>query len=433
MTAPVPDGQGGPMMALTALMGLGDKATDRVRKSLVAYAVGATAAKVGKQWWDKVKAERTYTVSLRGDDDIYGDVHMWLLSKIPSEKRRSLIAKSSRRDTISPSDSPGSTVASGLRLYYDGTRTQTVELEGHRIQVSVYKPDIPDFIKLGDDTARWMTTQERIVFFCRSQPAREAVLRFLSEIAASQQKREPRFYMAMRWGDWRQQSEMQRRPLETVVLRAGQKEALVDDLAKFLAMEKDYERLGLPWHRGYLFQGPPGTGKTSIAKALAGHFRMDVYYMALGAVDGDNNLFSMFGQIQPRCMLVLEDIDIIRSAHERGEEQSAGSGITLDGLLNVLDGFVTPHGLVTVMTTNDASVLDPALVRHGRVDRTENVGYLDNEQFSSLVKVFTGWEMPAVKLARQMTPAEVVDVIKANLDDPAATRAALRAMLRGGP
>ena len=72
-------------------------------------------------------------------------------------------------------------------------------------------------------------------------------------------------------------------------------------------------------------------------------------------------------QRRPSGMLLLEDIDVFHAAARRDDD--AGS-ITLSGLLNALDGIATPHGLLTVLTTNTPEVLDHAVVRAGRMRDT---------------------------------------------------------------
>jgi SpoVK/Ycf46/Vps4 family AAA+-type ATPase len=66
---------------------------------------------------------------------------------------------------------------------------------------------------------------------------------------------------------------------------------------------------------------------------------------------------------------VFEDIDNI--FHGRVNTQARGdlNPITFDCLLNVLDGARARHGVLTMMTTNDESAIDPALIRPGRIDR----------------------------------------------------------------
>jgi len=88
---------------------------------------------------------------------------------------------------------------------------------------------------------------------------------------------------------------------------------------------------------------------------------------------------------------LLEDVDVFHSATERDDE---GSGVTLSGLLNALDGIATPRGLLTVTTTNDPSALDVAVIRPGRVDLSEQFGYARRARSRAWSATTTGWSSP---------------------------------------
>jgi chaperone BCS1 len=174
------------------------------------------------------------------------------------------------------------------------------------------------------------------------------------------------------------------RMLDSVILRAGEKEHLVQDIERFKASKIRYRQLGVPYHRGYLLYGPPGTGKTSLVSALGAKFGMSVYVLNLTEFN-DKTLMRATNDVPPNSMILFEDIDCMKSGSPRtGLEESVAAranngtngkpddlpqmGVTLSGLLNVLDGFHAPEDVLFVMTTNVIDALDRALLRPGRID-----------------------------------------------------------------
>lgn len=413
---------------------LSDKTSDRMRKLIGTYMVGMTCYRIGKRWYDKSRAAATYTISVSAHDDIYSEIQGWLLDQIPEHKRRALTARSDRNGANNDSATPTTicdydsasrpTSGGSLRLFYDGNRTQEVELDGHQVTVSLEHPDWEKMTEFSRD--RFI---DRIIFTSSSIDGRDAVVAFLQSVVANRTKRMPRFYSLTRWSDWMHMSDVPARPLSTVVLADGQVERLTEDLARFLGEESDYGRFGVPWHRGYLFSGLPGTGKSSIAGALAAHFGLDVYFMSLGSVKDNTTLASLLAGVSARSMLVLEDIDIAHSSHSRTDD---AAGVTLDWLLNALDGMLTPHGLITCMTTNYAEVLDPALVRPGRVDLSMEFGHMDADQLRRLLFAFMGRLPTLPPLTAKITPADVVDVLKRHLEEPMTATKELAALVSGG-
>jgi chaperone BCS1 len=194
------------------------------------------------------------------------------------------------------------------------------------------------------------------------------------------------------------------RVLESVVLEPGEKEYLLQDIAQFQRSKQRYERLGVPYHRGYLFYGPPGTGKTSLVSALAAHFGLSIYTVNL-ADFSDRSLLSAVNQVPRNSVLLFEDIDCMRGGQSRAgadsgsgqnppatvntkENVSSQNGITLSGLLNVLDGFYAPSGVLFVMTTNHVEKLDQALLRPGRIDYKLYLGKASDHQKMELYRRF---------------------------------------------
>jgi len=352
------------------------------------------------------KERTTYTIKVPGADDIYDDLHEWVLSLLPAKEQRALVAWSSKR-------SPGELVASAdnrqpsptaLRLRYDGTRVQTVTIAGHKIKVAVAEGGSG-----GDENSRQWKPPE-IVFTASSLVARQALLAELEGVLrrTHEAKRTPAFRMLSSWGHWERLDDLPARDLDSVVLPPGQLERLTGDVARFLAAEAEYNRRCIPWHRGHLYEGPPGTGKTSVARAIATHFGMDVWYLPLADVRRDGDLLRMVTSISPRSMLLLEDIDVFHAATQRDDNAE----VTLSGLLNALDGIATPHGLLTVMTTNTPEVLDHAVARAGRVDLVEHFAHADSAQAARLIARYYGCPPPDTTGIGGVAPADVIEACK---------------------
>jgi mitochondrial chaperone BCS1 len=189
------------------------------------------------------------------------------------------------------------------------------------------------------------------------------------------------------------------RLLDSVVLAPGEKEYLIEDVARFRRSKQRYQRLGVPYHRGYLLYGPPGTGKTSLVSALAAHFALSIYTVNLTDFT-DRSLMSAVNQVPLNSVLLFEDIDCMKGSQNRASEpagqsgatatgkESTQNGVTLSGLLNVLDGFYAPTGVLFVMTTNHVEKLDDALLRPGRIDYKLYFGKASDRQKVELYRRF---------------------------------------------
>ena len=137
-------------------------------------------------------------------------------------------------------------------------------------------------------------------------------------------------------------------------------------------------RVGIKPPKGVLLYGPPGTGKTLLARALASN--IDAHFMkvvASGIVDkyiGESarvirEMFAFARSHEP-CIIFMDEIDAI-GGRRYSEGTSADREIqrTLMELLNQLDGFDELGKVKMVMATNRPDILDPALLRPGRLDR----------------------------------------------------------------
>jgi cell division protease FtsH len=162
---------------------------------------------------------------------------------------------------------------------------------------------------------------------------------------------------------------------------AGCEEA-VDEVREFVAFlrePKRFARVGARMPSGLLLHGPPGTGKTLLAKALAGE--ADVRFFAASGSDfmdryvgvGASRVRELFARARRApggAVVFIDELDAI--GKRRSDAADAGNGErdhTLNQLLVELDGFETLERVVCVAATNRMELLDPALLRPGRLSR----------------------------------------------------------------
>eukprot|EP00884_Botryococcus_braunii_P006786 jgi/Botrbrau1/16108/Bobra.7_2s0072.1 len=149
-----------------------------------------------------------------------------------------------------------------------------------------------------------------------------------------------------------------------------------------------FMRVGIKPPKGVLLYGPPGTGKTLLARAIASNIEANFLKVVSSAIvdkyigESARLIREMFGyakEHQP-CIIFMDEIDAI-GGRRFSEGTSADREIqrTLMELLSQLDGFDVIGKVKMIMATNRPDVLDPALMRPGRLDRKIEIP-LPNEQ-----------------------------------------------------
>ena len=147
-------------------------------------------------------------------------------------------------------------------------------------------------------------------------------------------------------------------------------------------------RVGINPPKGVLLYGPPGTGKTLLARAIASNIDANFLKVVSSAIVdkyiGESariirEMFEYAREHEP-CIIFMDEIDAI-GGRRFSEGTSADREIqrTLMELLSQLDGFEKMGKVKMIMATNRPDVLDPALMRPGRLDRKIEIP-LPNEQ-----------------------------------------------------
>jgi len=203
---------------------------------------------------------------------------------------------------------------------------------------------------------------------------------------------------------------------------AGLEQAKIEvtEFVDFLKNPKKYEHLGAKIPKGGLLVGPPGTGKTLLAKAVAGEadrpfFSMsgsDFIEMFVGV--GPSRVRDLFAQAREKApsIVFIDEIDAV--GRKRGQGGFSGGANderenTLNQMLVEMDGFNSSTGVIVLAGTNRADILDPALTRAGRFDRTIAIDKPDLKEREQILLV----HLKPVKLAHGVQPKDVAQRLAA--------------------
>jgi chaperone BCS1 len=333
--------------------------------------------------WYWLVYQTTIMITVKDDDAAFVWVKEWLLEQEFLKRVRQVDL-----DTTLRSERLALVLAPGSHWFWYGGRLFTVF-----------------FYRSQDVKGGYQSRRSESLTF-RTIGRKQAIIRALvDEIARCHRKRVGVRSTLNTYNDgWYRVQAYAPRSLDSVILKSGEKERLIQDIGKFKRSRSRYRRLGVPYHRGYLLYGPPGTGKTSLVSAIAAKFEMSIYAVNLAQFN-DRTLVSAINDVPPKSVILFEDIDCMRSGkarelvepiavdkeRNRGKDKSEvldALGVTLSGLLSVLDGFHAPENVLFVMTSNRIENLDAALLRPGRIDYRLYMGAATIEQKIELYRRF---------------------------------------------
>jgi cell division protease FtsH len=170
----------------------------------------------------------------------------------------------------------------------------------------------------------------------------------------------------------------------------------LQEVVEFLSTPGKFQKLGGRIPKGVLLVGPPGTGKTLLARAVAGEAKVPFFsisgsefvemFVGVGAARV-RDLFSQAANQAP-CIIFIDELDALGKA--RGMNVMGGHDEreqTLNQLLVEMDGFETNKGVIIMAATNRPEILDPALLRPGRLDRQVLVDRPDINGREAILKI----------------------------------------------
>lgn len=185
--------------------------------------------------------------------------------------------------------------------------------------------------------------------------------------------------------------------------------AELEEVVNFLKDATKYQKLGGKIPRGVLLDGPPGTGKTLLAKAVAGEANVPFFsisgseFVEMFVGVGAARVRDVFAQAkkQGTSIVFIDEIDAI------GRQRSSGNGggsdereQTLNQLLVEMNGIDDQSTVIVLAATNRIDILDDALTRPGRFDRTVHVDLPDVKGREAILRV----HLASIALGTEVDP-----------------------------
>jgi 26S proteasome regulatory subunit T5 len=171
---------------------------------------------------------------------------------------------------------------------------------------------------------------------------------------------------------------------------------LVEAIVLPMTHKDRFQKLGIRPPKGVLLYGPPGTGKTLMARACAAQTNATFLKLAgpqlVQMFIGDGaklvrDAFQLAKEKAP-CIIFIDEIDAIGT--KRFDSEVSGDREvqrTMLELLNQLDGFSSDERIKVIAATNRADILDPALMRSGRLDRKIEFPHPSEEARARILQV----------------------------------------------
>ncbi len=193
------------------------------------------------------------------------------------------------------------------------------------------------------------------------------------------------------------------------------KQKLIEAVDWPLSHPKIFSRMGISPPKGILLYGPPGCGKTLLARAVATESKANFIsikgpeLLSKWVGESEKGLREVFrkAKMAAPCIVFFDELDSMAPSRGRYTSDSGVTEKVLSQFLTELDGLEGMKDIVVIAATNRPDILDPALIRPGRIDRILLVPAPDEKGRLEILKIFTK-NMP---LSSNLKAKDIIDII----------------------
>lgn len=203
---------------------------------------------------------------------------------------------------------------------------------------------------------------------------------------------------------WEEFQIINKRSLDSIYLPHDQKELLISTIKNFMLSKDFHKKHGIPHNLKILLYGPAGTGKSSLVKAIASHWNMNIYECVGGkhgkyipdalissnTIDSGYKLYSISDVDKYPILINEPKID----KDGKSDDDKVSYKQTFGNMINALDGIMSGEDKIIIMTTNHIDKFSETFLRPGRVDLKLEISYVNNDMMRDYVKTFYDKELP---------------------------------------
>jgi chaperone BCS1 len=231
---------------------------------------------------------------------------------------------------------------------------------------------------------------------------------------------------------WEYIKKIRKRNINNIFIEKSKKDELMTLLNNFVNNEDWYIENEIPYQLGILLHGTPGSGKSSLIRAMASYLNYPIYYISMKNII---KIEEAMNELPNKSIVVIEDIDTNSLTHSRDKLNNKSNNVisTIDDsnndsddnkliglseILNSIDGILSSHGRILVMTTNYIEKLDEALIRPGRIDLQLEMGFANMEILQNFInKFYPNNNMPqGFKIKSNISVATLQDMMLKGYD-----------------